>query len=292
MGDNKSEERFAQLEAKIKDRLLKMYWGNASVELINQQSREASLRYINTLTEKEKIEATEKLMKSKDFFNKQTLYAVLLYFDIVPEKDKKQAISLLLDALDKAPEGHFTTGIFGTKYILEALSRNGYAERVFEIVNSSMFPGWGFMIKKGATTLWETWKESDDVYSNCHPMFGSVSGWIYRWLGGIRPYAETPGFKNFTIDPIVPKGLSFANCSYESPLGIITSNWKKTGNVVTFSVTVPKGATANFNLPFRSKGKIDVRNITKNSTFSPKVTVDETCSFELKAGRYEINAKR
>jgi alpha-L-rhamnosidase len=43
------------------------------------------------------------------------------------------------------------------------------------------FPGWLHMIERGATTLWETWKESDDVYSNCHPMFGSVDEWILKY---------------------------------------------------------------------------------------------------------------
>ena len=41
------------------------------------------------------------------------------------------------------------------------------------------------MLDRGATTLWETWRESDDVYSNCHPMFGSVDEWILRF--GMKP---------------------------------------------------------------------------------------------------------
>jgi len=118
------------------------------------------------------------LKNTKELFNKQTLYAVFLYFDILPEKDKKVALDSLLKAIDEAPAGHFTTGIFGTKYILESLSKNGYVDKVFNIVNSTTFPGWGFMVDHGATTLWETWKESDNVYSNCHPMFGSVSAWF------------------------------------------------------------------------------------------------------------------
>lgn len=288
MGDPESVQRFSELESKIKKNLLDMYWNNSSDELINRQSREASMRYIITLPDKEQQIAIENLNQSKTLFNKQTLYAVLLYFDVVPEKDKRQALDSLLKALDEAPAGHFTTGIFGTKYILEALSQNGYSDRVFKIVNSPAFPGWGFMVDHGATTLWETWKESDDIYSNCHPMFGSVSGWFYRWIGGIRPMADYPGFKKFTIAPIVPKELSYAECSYESPLGMIVSNWEKTGRKCIFRVTVPEGATANFELPFRNPGKILVSRIIDNTSFSPIVQADGTCSFELKSGQYEI----
>ena len=118
--------------------------------------------------------------------NKQTLFATLLYHNIIPENEIDVAVDSLLASLSR-PTGHFSTGIFGTKYILEALSKTGNSRIVYDIVNSTSYPGWGHMIDQGATTIWETWKESDNIYSNCHPMFGSVSEWFYRWLGGIRP---------------------------------------------------------------------------------------------------------
>ena len=40
--------------------------------------------------------------------------------------EKKAAADSLIRATDKAPAGHFTTGIFGTKYILETLSEAGH----------------------------------------------------------------------------------------------------------------------------------------------------------------------
>jgi alpha-L-rhamnosidase len=292
MGEQKNKQRFIELESKIKKNLIEMYWNTTSYDLINHQSREASLLYINTLPEKAKIEALEKLNNSKELFNKQTLYAVFLYFDILPETDKKVALERLLKALDEAPAGHFTNGIFGLKYILEALSQNGYSNRVFEIVDSPEFPGWGFMVDQGATTLWETWQESDDIYSNCHGMFGSVSGWFYRWIGGIRPLDAYPGFKKFTIAPTVPNDLSYAKCSYESPLGMIVSNWEKTGKQYTFHITIPEGATASFELPFRNPGKILVRKSMDNTPFSPSVQANGTCSFELKSGTYEVIANQ
>ncbi len=54
--------------------------------------------------------------------NRQTLFSTLLYHDIIPEDEQDAAIDSLLKALEGGPSGHFTTGIFGTKYILEALS--------------------------------------------------------------------------------------------------------------------------------------------------------------------------
>jgi alpha-L-rhamnosidase len=284
MGDSQNKTHFEQLESIIKSKLLELYWNNTSTDYINQQSREASIVYINLLPEKEKAKELERLKNTKELFNKQTLYAVFLYFDILPEKDKKVALDSLLKAIDKAPAGHFTTGIFGTKYILEALSKNGYVDKVFNIVNSTTFPGWGFMVDHGATTLWETWKESDNVYSNCHPMFGSVSAWFYRYLAGIRPNLDNPGFKAFTIAPTIPSDLSHVNCEYNSPYGKIISNWKKekNGNLI-FNIEIPKGSIATIILPVKMTTEIKVQD-----QISKKTSKKSTKIFDLTSGEYII----
>ena len=57
------------------------------------------------------------------------------------------------------------------------------------------------MLENGATTLWEHWKFSDSTYSHNHPMFGMVSAWFFKALGGISPCEGTRGFKRFLIKP-------------------------------------------------------------------------------------------
>ncbi len=181
--------------------------------------------------------------------NQQALYASLLYHQVLPRPQLQAAADALRQAMAQGPEGHFTTGIFTTKYILEAASRHGLVDDVFNIVQSKTFPGWGYMIDCGATTLWETWKESEDVYSNCHPMFGSVSEWFYRWLAGIQPDETLFGFKEFVLCPHAPQGLDSVACSYRSPFGMIRSNWKKTVDGMVYEIEVPRTTTARFQIP-------------------------------------------
>ena len=192
--------------------------------------------------------------------NRQTHFATLLYYDLLPPHEKKVAVDSLLRAVKEGINGHFTTGIFGTKYILESLSQNGYADKVYEIVNSKVFPGWGFMIDRGATTVWETWKESDNVYSNCHPMFGTVTEWFYRWLGGIRINKEVPGFSKFILGPNFPKGLNSVDCSYITPNGKFRSQWERSGNRVNLNIEIPKNCEADLVLPKGNIGKIMLGN--------------------------------
>ena len=110
----------------------------------------------------------------------QSAQAIALYLGLVPASEVAAAEARLLTAIE---ENGFavSTGIFSTRYMLLYLSEHGHRDIAEKIVLHRGFPGWLHMLERGATTLWETWKESDDVYSNCHPMFGSVDEWILKY---------------------------------------------------------------------------------------------------------------
>lgn len=218
--------------------------------------------------------------------NRQTLFATLIYYKIIPPKDLPAAADSLLKAIRLAPSGHFTTGIFGTKYILEALSMTGHADQAYQIVNSTAFPGWGFMVDRGATTLWETWKESDNTYSNCHPMFGSVSEWFYRWLAGIRPVAEHPGFAEFLFSPVFPVGLNQVKATYQAPTGDIKIEWNrdKDGKIL-ITISVPPGTSATFSPTGKERKTWKVTNVNTNNTV---VNDAPSQGIKLKSGNYSI----
>ncbi len=255
MGDSENEERFRMLAIRLKNMMLKMYW-NESIP---------------------------------DTINKQTLFATLLYYDIIPADEKDAAVDSLMKAVKKGPSGHFTTGIFGTKYILEALSEAGRIDDVYKIVSSTDYPGWGHMIDRGATTIWETWKESDNVYSNCHPMFGTVTEWYFRWLGGIQPSPENPGFEKFSLSPKTPDGLKSVKCSYNSPYGKIVSDWENKGkdnHEYYFEVPVGTEATAIIQVGDRQK-----LTISETSGSGYKPDPGNSDKLILKPGKYLVRVE-
>ena len=214
--------------------------------------------------------------------NRQTLFASLLYHKIIPEDEIHSAKDSLRSALQKAPAQHLTTGIFGTPYALEAISEYLSPQIIFNIVNNTDFPGWGYMIKQGATTLWETWKESDNIYSNSHPMFGSITEWFFRWLGGIRPDPRHPGFKKFFIKPYTPEGLDSISTSYTAPHGKIISKWSKRDLGYRYEITVPEGSVAQVELKKKPYQKI---NILKGQNLLSKS--DKT---KLNYGRFNLES--
>lgn len=260
MHDKANEKRFSELEAKLREKLQNTFWKNPGADV-------------------EKV-------------NKQTLYSALLYSGAIAENDKKAVVDSLMATVRRSENGHFTTGIFGTKYILNVLSQAGMTQQVFDIVNSPAFPGWGYMVNRGATTLWEAWRESDNTYSNCHPMFGSVSEWFYRWLGGIAPNEKHPGFQQFYLKPHAPVGLNYVKTSYKTSFGTIRSDWeRKTTGEIVYNVSVPKGTIASFQAEVSKNAEVTVRLASK-IVGQQKI---ESCTghykTNLNAGDYEIVIK-
>ena len=107
------------------------------------------------------------------------------------------------------------------------------------------------MLENGATTLWEHWAMSDNTYSHNHPMFGSVSEWFYKGLGGINPAPDAIGFDKILIKPQPVAGLSWVKTSYESVRGKIISEWQKDGEKLKLHVRVPVGTSAIVWVPAR-----------------------------------------
>src|SRR5258708_18228645 len=84
--------------------------------------------------------------------------------------------------------------------------------------------------ERGATTLWEHWEYSDNVYSHNHPMFGSISGWFHKYLAGIRLSEDAVACNKIILQPAGFDLLSYARAQYHSPQGLISSSWQKKGD--------------------------------------------------------------
>lgn len=178
----------------------------------------------------------------------QTSQSMALYTGIVPQGSRPKVVSYLLDDI-RQNKGKLTTGILGTKFMLEVLSQEGHTDVAYNIVTQPEFPGWNWMLKNGATTLWEHWEFSDNTFSHNHPMFGSVSQWMMQRLGGIAPAKDATGFDKIEIRPSVPKGLDWVKSSFKSIRGKIVSNWTRQGEQVKFEIEVPPNSRARVTLP-------------------------------------------
>lgn len=204
----------------------------------------------DTLAQKIEAAYIEKFIdgKGKIGTGSQANQAIGLHTGIVPAELREEALANLMQDV-QTRGGHLTTGILGTKFMLDELSRVGRADLAYAIVSKRGFPGWAWMLENGATTLWEHWELSENTFSHNHPMFGSVSEWMMKWLGGIQPAHDAIGFDRIVIRPQLAPGISWVKSSYKSVRGKIVSNWVSVGGSTVFEIEVPVNTTAMFHLP-------------------------------------------
>jgi alpha-L-rhamnosidase len=97
-----------------------------------------------------------------------------------------------------------TTGFLGTPFSLDVLADHGHADLAVELLLRTEFPSWGYMVAKGATTIWERWNgDTGDLAMNSfnHYALGAVTGFLYRRVAGIAGAA--PGFERIVCRPLM-----------------------------------------------------------------------------------------
>jgi alpha-L-rhamnosidase len=222
----------------------------------------------------------------------RTGLAAALELGLLPAEERGAAEQALVGMVLAAPGPQVTTGIFGTKFLLNALSRAGRADLAFELVNRREFPGWGYMLARGATTLWEHWDFSDNTFSHNHPMFGSVSEWFFQWLAGIQPAPDAVGFDRIVIRPQPVGGLEWVKGGVLTVRGEVRSEWRIENGRFILDVAIPPNATALVYVP--SDDPQTVREGKRPAVGSDGVRYlrweQGAAVFEIGSGRYSFAA--
>ena len=185
----------------------------------------------------------------------QTYQLLALATGVVPEDMRDKVFRTVAeDILHR--NGHLNTGIIGTKYLWHILPRFGRPDLAWTIVKQRSFPGYGYWIDHGATTLWEEWS---GVHSHNHQMFGSVDEFFYKYLAGIRSPEEggtTRGYRHILIRPYVPEGLSSVKVMVETVAGSVASAWYCEGDTLRLQVTIPANSDATVSIPVGERQQV------------------------------------
>ena len=137
---------------------------------------------------------------------------------------------------------HLNTGFLSTPDLCRVLSENGHSDTAYKLLLQEECPGWLYAVKKGATTIWETWdgvRADGTVHDSLnHYSYGAVTGWLFSGVCGIRLQAG-----KLTIRPHPGRELGHAEAEWRSPAGTIRSAWAYEGDrlILDFAVPVPAG---------------------------------------------------
>jgi len=221
--------------------------------------------------------------------NTQAGCALALRFDLLPENVRPKAAAHMV-ADFKRYKGHMSTGIQTSHRLMLELTRNGYNDEAYRLLNMREFPSWGFMLDQGATTIWERWDgyvkgrgfQKPLMNSFNHWALGAVGEWMWRNIVGLNPDEAKPGWKHFIVAPRPGGGLTWARGSYKSIRGEITSAWRIEGGKFSLDVTVPPNTTATVRLPAKY-----AKTVTVNSQL---IAQYPKRGFEVGSGRHKFAA--
>jgi alpha-L-rhamnosidase len=185
--------------------------------------------------------------------NEQAYQLTPLMTGVVPPEKREAVFAKLKDGILNRSKGHLDTGMLGTYFLIEYLRRTGHDDLLFTIISQPTYPGWGYMLASGATTLWEQW---NGFYSHIHSCFASPGGWFYQSLAGIQPDPTGPGFKKIIIKPSIVGDVTWVKAHHDSIHGRIVSNWRREGGKLTMEVTIPANTTATVFVPAQDAASV------------------------------------
>ena len=187
--------------------------------------------------------------------NTQTAYSLALSFNLLPDSTSILAAERL--ANDVRSFGHITTGFIGTPLICHVLTKYGYLDEAYMLLNRTKYPSWLYPVTKGATTIWERWDglkpdgTFQDVGMNSfnHYAYGAIGEWLYQVVAGLDLDEGNLGYRNIIFHPHPGGGLSHANASLHSIYGPVESAWQIDGDQFTYNTTIPPNTMATIYLP-------------------------------------------
>ena len=186
----------------------------------------------------------------------QTAYVLALRLGLLlPDRRRKALLRLVADI--ESRDMHLSTGIVGTRWLLQVLADGGHADVAYRLLQNCDYPSWGYFLQRGATTIWERWDawlrgwglQNPRMNSFNHYALGTVGEFLHEYVAGLAPDPAAPGFRHAIIHPRIGGGLTWAEASYQSIYGEISVRWERAGGVFRLDVTVPPNARAGVVLP-------------------------------------------
>lgn len=185
--------------------------------------------------------------------NTVTANILPLRFGMVPSGHERRVFDHIVQKTMNTWQGHISTGVVGGQQLMRGLSDYGRTDLAWSIATNDTYPSWGYMVRRGATTIWELWNgDTADPAMNSgnHVMLlGDLMLWAYQYLGGIGNAPGHVGFEHLLLKPYLTPRLNRVDASYESVRGRIVSSWRVDGDCFRWEIQIPCNTTALVCLP-------------------------------------------
>jgi alpha-L-rhamnosidase len=250
----------------------------------------------NALAEKLKTAFNEQCYnREKGYYDNgtQTACVLPLAFGLVPPEERPRVFAHLVKKIEEN-QGHIATGLVGGQWINRVLTDGGRPDLAYGFATNTTYPSWGYMVEKGATTIWELWNgDTADPAMNTHNLvmlIGDSAIWLYEDVAGIKPDLAQPGFKHILMQPHLVGDLKFVKATHRSPYGLIASEWQRDGAKFDWRVTIPPNSTATVYVPATASEKVFEGSHPAAKARGVKFVrfADGTAVFEVASGSYRF----
>lgn len=213
-----------------------------------------------------------------------------LYLGIVPDEMKIKVLENLVKDIVVNNSTHLTAGVLGTKYMPEALAKEGRADIAWGIINQKSPPSWNEMMSK-YTTMCEFWTLKQ---SKNHVMMGSVDAWFYKYIAGIQMDENKPAFVSFRVKPLLLDSLRHGKAQIETMRGKVSSEWERDSEFFTLNVEIPFNTTAFVFIPGDEKSELTESGLPLKQVEEIEYLGFNKGYHQLKvhSGRYSFSAKK
>lgn len=180
----------------------------------------------------------------------QSSQALGLALGLFDPAEKSEAFTRLVEFIEQRDE-HLDTGYFGARYLFPVLSDFGEEELAYRMITRTDAPSFGYWIKNGATTLYESFDRDGGCSASLnHHFWGSFTGWFMKTMLGIRVNPLETDAKNVDILPKFIEELEYAEGYYDTLCGKLSVRWERKGGHIQLTLEVPEGLYGSVALPF------------------------------------------
>ncbi|KAJ5731516.1 uncharacterized protein N7483_006024 [Penicillium malachiteum] len=200
----------------------------------------------------------EKYVSSTGFLvgDTQTGLALALFFNLLDDPSQIAGAGARLARLVRKSSFQVSTGFAGTPIISHALTKAGYPQLAYRMLQEKSCPSWMYPITMGATTIWERWDSMrpdgsinpGEMTSFNHYALGSIINWLHRTVAGVSPLE--PGWKSVLVKPVPGGTVNSAEVMYDTAYGRLECSWVLgDGNHFKLELVVPPNSSAKVILP-------------------------------------------
>lgn len=180
----------------------------------------------------------------------QAAQAMALFYGVFDESEEAAAFDVLLRIIERT-DGRMDMGVLGARVMFHLLSKFGRSDVAYHMITTREFPSYGYWIHTmGATALFEDFVPlGGEITSHNHHFWGDVSSWFIRDLAGLKLNPSGRDASEIEISPSLLDELTHAEADHALPAGRVAVAWRREGDAVALSLTLPEGVHGRVILP-------------------------------------------